>query len=281
MAQADVCSARSLAVGGLFVALCLPSMVLQVDLSCAAALTVQVWRGAAGAAAGQGLTRTPRAAHDRHTHPTHPGGLPPVPWHVSNDAIKVPVKHTREDSGCRQHAAVIMSAKSACDKYTPTLQALIDHGDMSLVLIQELPAGRSPVVTRALRDDRPEEREQVRMWASGDVRTSGRGWVMWERALRCGLHLVAMRRTCAVAGCGSGCHVRPNAGSLPTGIHPHPQMYAHIREEMAQGHGIYIVCPFVEQSDKMVRRGRVQPIRSIVQLPCCSWRAAGRRLLLL
>ena len=32
---------------------------------------------------------------------------------------------------------------------------------MSLVLIQELPAGRSPVQTRALRDDRPEEREQV------------------------------------------------------------------------------------------------------------------------
>lgn len=32
-----------------------------------------------------------------------------------------------------------------------------------------------------------------------------------------------------------------------------PQMYAHIREEMAKGHGIYIVCPFVEQSDKMVR----------------------------
>jgi ATP-dependent DNA helicase RecG len=70
----------------------------------------------------------------------------------------------------------------------PRTQALIDHGDMSLVLIQELPAGRSPVVTRALRDDRPEEREQ---------------------------------------------------------------MYAHIREEMAKGHGIYIVCPFVEQSDKM------------------------------
>jgi ATP-dependent DNA helicase RecG len=28
-------------------------------------------------------------------------------------------------------------------------------------------------------------------------------------------------------------------------------MYAHIREEMARGHGIYIVCPFVETSDKM------------------------------
>lgn len=52
---------------------------------------------------------------------------------------------------------------------------------MSLVLIQELPAGRSPVQTRALRDDRPEEREQVlggegrcikdRGWGRGTVST--------------------------------------------------------------------------------------------------------------
>ena len=35
----------------------------------------QVWRGAAGAAAGQGLARAARAAHDGHPHPAHPGGF--------------------------------------------------------------------------------------------------------------------------------------------------------------------------------------------------------------
>lgn len=156
-----------------------------------------------------------------------------------------------------QHAFLIISAQSACDKYTATLQALIDHGDMSLVLIQELPAGRSPVVTRALCDDRPEEREQVRhvgRWGCADQR-QGMGHVRTRALVRiapcCDVTCLSL-----CVRCGSGCHVRPNAGSLHTGIHPHPQMYAHIREEMAQGHGIYIVCPFVEQSDKMVRGGR-------------------------
>ncbi len=32
-------------------------------------------------------------------------------------------------------------------------------------------------------------------------------------------------------------------------------MYEHIRGEMALGHRIYIVCPFVEESDKVVSRG--------------------------
>lgn len=65
------------------------------------------------------------------------------------------------------------------DNVASTLQALIDHGDMSLVLIQELPAGRSPVVTRALRDDRPEQREQVgRRGGAHDVRSC-------RTALRC------------------------------------------------------------------------------------------------
>lgn len=36
---------------------------------------------------------------------------------------------------------------------------------------------------------------------------------------------------------------------------PPPQMYSHIKEEMARGHCIYIVCPFVETSDKMVGLG--------------------------
>ena len=37
------------------------------------------------------------------------------------------------------------------------------------------------------------------------------------------------------------------------------QMYEHIRQEMARGHGIYIVCPFVEASDKQVRGSRRLP----------------------
>lgn len=40
---------------------------------CTALHAVQVWRGAAGPAAGQGLARAARAAHDRHTHPPYPG----------------------------------------------------------------------------------------------------------------------------------------------------------------------------------------------------------------
>ncbi len=53
---------------------------------------------------------------------------------------------------------------------------------MSLVLIQELPAGRSPVQTRALRDDRPEEREQV-LGGGGGARGAGRGIVQSEAAV--------------------------------------------------------------------------------------------------
>lgn len=69
----------------------------------------------------------------------------------------------------------------------PRTQALIDHGDMTQVVIQQLPAGRTPVRTQALED----------------------------------------------------------------GSAAREQMYDHIRAEMAQGHGIYIVCPFVEESDKV------------------------------
>lgn len=49
----------------------------------------------------------------------------------------------------------------------PRTQALIDHGNMTQVLIQQLPAGRTPVLTRMLQDDSP-ERQQVR-WAAWDV----------------------------------------------------------------------------------------------------------------
>lgn len=45
-------------------------------------------------------------------------------------------------------------------------------------------------------------------------------------------------------------------------------MYDHIRAEMAQGHGIYIVCPFVEESDKVVSRvGGCQPAEPAGALP--------------
>ncbi|KAL4452493.1 hypothetical protein ABPG75_008155 [Micractinium tetrahymenae] len=69
----------------------------------------------------------------------------------------------------------------------PRTQALIDHGDMTQVVIQQLPAGRTAVRTRAL-EDGSAERER---------------------------------------------------------------MYEHIRAEMALGHCIYIVCPFVDESEKV------------------------------
>ncbi|EFN54917.1 hypothetical protein CHLNCDRAFT_134628 [Chlorella variabilis] len=47
----------------------------------------------------------------------------------------------------------------------PRTQALIDHGNMTQVLIQQLPAGRTPVLTRMLQDDSP-ERQQAEVKAA-------------------------------------------------------------------------------------------------------------------
>ena len=75
----------------------------------------------------------------------------------------------------------------------PSPQALIDHGDMSQVLIQELPAGRSPVVTRAI-EDKGAQRAQVRR------RRCGLGFLVGAPALRPG------QEPPVPAGCGGVPH---------------------------------------------------------------------------
>jgi hypothetical protein len=58
-------------------------------------------------------------------------------------------------------------------------------------------------------------------------------------------------------------------------------MYEHIKREMAQGHGIYIVCPFVDTSDKMVTLPARQPVSQpacLLLAGCCLPSAASRLL---
>ena len=102
----------------------------------------------------------------------------------------------------------------------PRTQALIEHGDMTQVLIHELPPGRTPVQTRMLRDN-SSERQHVRRLAA-------------RRAMFTSVGLCAVH---AAAG--------PRCNQVP-------QMYQHIRQEIAAGHRAYIVCPFVDASDTQV-----------------------------
>lgn len=134
----------------------------------------------------------------------------------------------------------------------PRTLALVEHGDLALYAVDELPPGRSPVATRALKDT-PANRALVRAISLGLSELCG-GKVEHVGTLRAlpseelsptQSRLACVAHSLLLVGLMS---TAPGKECLHVIIDEGMQVYDAIKEELADGGRAYIICPLVGES---------------------------------
>lgn len=210
------------------------------------------------------------AAHSAQVH--HPRSATPRALLRPGSRFGVAQRTRLRDKSCPSPHVLYMTATPI-----PRTSALVLHGDMSQVVISEMPPGRTKVATHALLDSAGERHKVQREGGCLPACWSAAAWEEGGKSgLPCRRSWYVRPGTALLRGAGAGLfsclalvELACTTGllfSLPQPLGPLPnligalpcpnprtkQVYEHMQREIAEGGQVYIICPLVEESSAEV-----------------------------